>query len=150
MRDGGDDMYFCGTIGTAEGEFQRATDHEHEFIIVSDKPHPGLPMTVALARLHHYLAEPLGDHHTFQLADDSSLLPLGYTHALVTRADLYSVFRERNETSIAGRPVRVHALVLLTRAERDLKVAKGVDALFEDFRARGRRAIELNARLPSP
>jgi hypothetical protein len=68
----------------------------------------------------------------------------------VTRADLYRVFNERNETSIAGRPVRVHALVLLTRAERDLKVANGVDALFEDFRARGRSAIELNAPLPSP
>jgi hypothetical protein len=137
------DVYFYGTVGTAEAEFGLATDHEHEFFVMSDAPDRGLPKTVAIARLHHYLAEALGDHHTFQLDDESSLRARGYTHALVARADLYRVFRNRNETAIEGRPVRVHSLVLLSEEERNLKVSKGVDALFESFRARGRKVFEL-------
>jgi hypothetical protein len=143
--DGGGDLYFYGTLGNAEEEFGRTSNHEHEFVMIGETADPELPRTVAVARLHHYMAEALGDDHTFQLADDSPLRARGYTHVLVVRADLFLPFRNHNETKIAGRPVRVHALVLLSEDERNLKVSKGVNALFDDFRARGRRVIELKA-----
>jgi hypothetical protein len=41
----------------------------------------------------------------------------------------------------------VHALVLLSEDERSLKVSAGADALFDNFRARGRNLIELNANI---
>jgi hypothetical protein len=66
-----------------------------------------------------------------------------YTNALVTRADLHTPFRGRNDARIAGEPMRLLALVPLEPEEAELKRTSGTDALFDHFAATGRDLLKL-------
>jgi hypothetical protein len=139
-------IVFYGTLGAADVEFGRASDHEHEFIAVTHWRTPAIIPVLASARLHHYAAEQLGDHHTFLLAENSVLREQGYTRVLVTRADLYPPFDGNNAVTVAGRHVRLHALVLLTEDEFRVKAEQGVNALFNRLQGKsGRHLLEYHA-----
>ncbi|WP_394841703.1 hypothetical protein LZC95_32090 [Pendulispora brunnea] len=136
--DDGSTMHFYGTLGDSLAEVGKAVDHEHQFICIFDEKYDEAAVMVAYARVHHDIAGLLDAHSSFLLEETSALRSRGYSNVLVARADLFTPFENKNNALLAGVPNRILSLVPLEPREWTIKVEKGIDALFDEFKAIGR------------
>jgi hypothetical protein len=142
---GGRMLHFFGSLGDASSEVGASVDHEHQFVCMFDVDHRDVVQLVAYARVHHLSLAALDAHHTYLLADTDSLRARGYTNVLVTRADLFTPFQNKNAATVAGVPMQFLGLVPLEPEEWNIKVRGGVDALFDSFAAHRRDLLTLRS-----
>jgi hypothetical protein len=131
-------LYFYGSLGDSLLETGVESDHEHEFGVLTDLHSEDVAHLVAEARAHHTLVARLDVHHSFLLPENSPSRQRGYSNVLVAGADLWMPFDGKSEARLAEKPVRLLSLILMTPRETQIKLQQGTQAVWDDFRSRGR------------
>lgn len=136
-------IVFSATPGPASICFFGSLVEEstHQFVTILDTTDPVGIHLVTVASMFNDCVALLRDGHTFALADESPLRRVGFDAGLVVTADFWEPFEGRAHMhDDEGGVIEIFAVVPITRAERELKVTQGVQALLDDMDARGREA----------
>jgi hypothetical protein len=137
-------LHFYGSLGDSSTEAGHHASHEHQFVVVVDSETEDAVHLVAYARVYDEFVARLDTHHSFPLDEQNALRARGYTSILVTRADLHAPFQGKSDAVIAGKPMRILALVPLEPEEMQLKMGRGADAVFQRFAETSRDLLRLN------
>jgi hypothetical protein len=136
-------VHFYGSLGDSLAETGVEADHEHEFLVLTDLHSEDVAVLVAEARAHHTLVAHLDATHSFVLPEDSPSRRRGYSNVLVARAELWMPFKGKVDAQLADKPVHLLTLILMTPRETQIKFQQGTQAVWDDFRSRGRDLLQI-------